>query len=94
MIKKLHQMGVRSSHMYAAGLASVGLAFSSWLISRNTESAGLGRADRWGIFVGEWAPTLFAMGVALRLEETHRDLEEQETFGATQGERIRSHAGV
>ena len=26
-------------------------------------------ADRWGLFVGEWAPTFFAIGIALRLEE-------------------------
>ncbi|NUT11550.1 MAG: hypothetical protein HOQ38_13850 [Nonomuraea sp.] len=96
MIKKLHQMGIKSGHMYAAGLASIGLAFSSWLISKNAESAGLSRADRWGIFVGEWAPTFFAMGVALRIEETHRDLDERgtEMFDTTQGQRSRSHAGV
>lgn len=35
------------------------------------EHAGLDRADRWGIFIGQWAPTLMAMGVALRIEETH-----------------------
>ena len=35
------------------------------------------QADRWGLFVGEWAPTFFAMGSALGLEEQgglpHRD---------------------
>ncbi|MEU3396626.1 hypothetical protein [Streptomyces filamentosus] len=25
----------------------------------------LERADRWGIFVGEWVPTFFALGLAL-----------------------------
>jgi hypothetical protein len=35
------------------------------------EEAGIDRADRWGIFIGEWAPTFFALGVGLRLDEIH-----------------------
>lgn len=31
--------------------------------------ASRAQADRWGLFVGEWAPTFFAIGIALRLEE-------------------------
>lgn len=35
------------------------------------------QADRWGLFVGEWAPISFAIGIALGLEEQgdlpHRD---------------------
>ncbi|MCP2349762.1 hypothetical protein [Nonomuraea roseoviolacea] len=62
-------MGIRSHHAYAAGMASIGLAFASWALSTKAEAAGLDRADRWGIFIGEWAPTFFALGVALRLEE-------------------------
>ncbi|WP_061289364.1 hypothetical protein [Herbidospora cretacea] len=71
MIKKLHRMGLRSSHMYTAAMASVGLSFCSWVLSKQIEPAGIDRADRWGIFIGQWAPTLMAMGVALRVEETH-----------------------
>ncbi|XRQ12581.1 hypothetical protein ACN3XK_17300 [Actinomadura welshii] len=55
--------------MYTAGFASVGMAFASWAASNRLEAAGLDRADRWGIFVGEWAPTFFAIGIALRMEE-------------------------
>ncbi|WP_225878053.1 hypothetical protein [Spongiactinospora rosea] len=71
MIRTLHKMGVRSGAMYTAGIISVGLSFATWLTSRQLEGAGLDRADRWGIFIGEWAPTFVAMGVALRVEETH-----------------------
>ncbi|TDC45333.1 hypothetical protein E1281_30705 [Actinomadura sp. KC345] len=70
MINTLHKWGVRSSLMYTAGIGSIALAFASWAASNRLEDAGLERADRWGIFVGEWAPTFFAMGVALRMEET------------------------
>ncbi|MFI7699061.1 hypothetical protein [Nonomuraea sp. NPDC049480] len=96
MIKSLHKMGIRSNHMYVAGIGSIGLAFASWLTSRTTEHAGLDRADRWGIFVGEWAPTFFAMGVALRLEETQREIEApgMERFEEAEGVRPRARAGV
>ncbi|MEU0969235.1 hypothetical protein ABZ357_28900 [Streptomyces sp. NPDC005917] len=65
VIKKLHDMGIRSEHAYMAGLASVGLSFASWVTSLKAEQAGIERADRWGIFVGEWAPTFIGLGLAL-----------------------------
>lgn len=97
MIGKLHSMGVKSSHMYSAGIASVGLALASWSASNRLEDAGLERADRWGIFIGEWAPTFFAMGVALRLEESHDQAAEasmrrdraEERVGAAQPSAMR-----
>lgn len=69
MIAKLSEMGVTSEMAYAAGAASIGLSVVSWVVSKQGESAGTDRADRWGLFIGEWAPTFFALGVALRLEE-------------------------
>ncbi|PDP84326.1 hypothetical protein CQJ94_26970 [Glycomyces fuscus] len=73
MIAKLSEMGVTSEMAYGAGLASIGLSFVTWAVSlKKEEEAGLDRADRWGIFIGEWAPTFFAIGVALRLEESRK----------------------
>lgn len=72
MIAKLSEMGVTSEMAYGAGFASIGLTFLSWVASKKKEEAGLDRADRWGIFIGEWAPTFFAIGVALRLEESKK----------------------
>lgn len=66
MIKKLHEMGMRSEHAYMAAFASIGLSIATWALSLNAEpGAGIARADRWGIFVGEWAPTFFGLGLAL-----------------------------
>lgn len=66
VIQKLHEMGLRSEHAYCAAVASVGLSFVSWLGSLKGEPGhGMDRADRWGIFVGEWAPTFFGLGLAL-----------------------------
>lgn len=85
MIKTLHNWGVRSNLAYTAGIASIGLAFGSWLASNRLEGAGMERADRWGIFVGEWAPTFFALGVALRMEEMQDEaLPELQERGAAE----------
>ncbi|MGI5138115.1 MULTISPECIES: hypothetical protein [unclassified Streptomyces] len=66
IIKSMHEMGIRSEHAYLAGMASIGLSIASWITSLQTErGAGIDRADRWGIFVGEWAPTFFGLGLAL-----------------------------
>lgn len=66
VIKKLHDMGIRSEHAYIAAFTSIGLSIVTWATSLNAEpGAGVARADRWGIFVGEWAPTFFGLGVAL-----------------------------
>ncbi|RCG15136.1 hypothetical protein DQ392_27875 [Streptomyces reniochalinae] len=65
MVKKLHEAGLRSEHAYLGAFASIGASFVTWLTSNKAEHAGMDRADRWGIFVGEWAPTFFALGLAL-----------------------------
>jgi hypothetical protein len=65
-VKKLAELGVRSGHAYTAGFAAVALSMLSWVTSRGK---GKAQADRWGLFVGEWAPTFFALGLALRHEE-------------------------
>ena len=69
MIKQLHEVGVRSEHVYLGGFASIALSFVSYFVSRKVKGDDKAQADRWGIFVGHWAPTFFALGVALRLEE-------------------------
>lgn len=69
MVKKLYDLGLRPEHAYLAGLLSIALSFASWGASQKGENAGTDRADRWGIFVGEWAPTFFGLGNALRSYE-------------------------
>ncbi|MEV1285922.1 hypothetical protein [Micromonospora sp. NPDC049679] len=69
MLQMLHEKGLRAEHCYAAGIASIGAAFVSWMLSQRMESNGIARADRWGIFIGEWAPTFIALGNGLRTYE-------------------------
>lgn len=100
MIKLLHKMGIKSNHMYMAGFASIGMSLLSWYTSYKHEAAGTDRADRWAIFVGQWAPTFFGIGVGLHLEETHRELEEgsgEEMYGQSSGrmsERVHAGSGM
>ncbi|SCG53468.1 hypothetical protein [Micromonospora inositola] len=69
MLERLHDSGIRAEHAYFAGFVSIGLAFTSWFLSKKLEQEGVARADRWGIFIGEWAPTFFAIGNGLRTYE-------------------------
>lgn len=69
MIQLLRKVGISSSMLYTAGFVSIGMSVAAWYASRNVEARGLARADRWGIFVGTWAPTFFALGNAVRIEE-------------------------
>ncbi|WP_216853450.1 hypothetical protein [Phytoactinopolyspora halotolerans] len=62
-------MGVRSDHVYNAAVGSIGLSVIAWLTSKKGEKSGSACADRWGIFVGTWAPTLFGLGNALHQYE-------------------------
>jgi hypothetical protein len=69
IIKQIEDMGVRSHVMYMAGIGSIAAALAVWAASQQFEPGGQERADRWGIFIGLWAPTFLALGNALRLEE-------------------------
>ena len=66
LVQQMNKLGVRSNHAYMAAFASIGLSVAMWFTSKTKEQAGLDRADRWGIFVGTWAPTFFGLGNALQ----------------------------
>jgi hypothetical protein len=69
MIKKLSDMGVRSEYAYIGGFASIALSYLTYFASRAKKGDDKAQSDRWGIFIGHWAPTFFALGVALKMEE-------------------------
>ncbi|WP_069751631.1 hypothetical protein [Streptomyces sp. EN16] len=73
IVKMLHDKGLKAEHAYTAGFVSIGLSIASWCGSMKLEPAGTARADRWGIFVGEWAPTFFGLGLALAHYEHDED---------------------
>ena len=69
MIEQLHNAGIKSEYAYIGGFASIALSLVSWLVSRGKKNHSKAQSDRWGIFIGHWAPTFFAVGIALKLEE-------------------------
>ncbi|MFJ9671295.1 hypothetical protein ACIRP5_10975 [Streptomyces sp. NPDC101221] len=72
IVKMLHEKGVKSEHAYLAAFASIGLTVAAWATSLKAEpGVNIDRADRWGLFVGEWAPTFFGLGLALSHYEQH-----------------------
>jgi hypothetical protein len=69
MIKLLRRLGVTSDVAYLAAMASIGASVAAWAASRSMEDAPGDKADRWGIYVGLWAPTFMALGSALKIDE-------------------------
>lgn len=69
VINRLHRAGFKSEYAYIGAFASIGLSLVSWMASRSKTGDDKSQSDRWGIFIGHWAPTFMALGVALRLEE-------------------------
>lgn len=65
IMKTLHDAGIRSEYAYTAGMGSIALSFVSWGISRLKSDDSKAQSDRWGIFVGHWAPTFMSVGLAL-----------------------------
>ena len=69
VVAALSNAGFKSEYAYAAGFASIAASWVAHYASRGKKGDSKAQADRWGIFVGHWAPTFFALGVALKLEE-------------------------
>ncbi len=69
MIKLLRSLGVNSDVAYLAGMLSIGASIAAWTLSSRMENAPGEKADRWGIYVGLWAPTFMALGNAIQTAE-------------------------
>jgi hypothetical protein len=69
MIKFLRSLGITSDVAYLAGMLSIGASIAAWTASSRMENAPGDKADRWGIYVGLWAPTFMALGNAIKTDE-------------------------
>ena len=67
MVKVLRSIGVKSEFAYLAALMSIVASIGAWAASKQSEDRP--HAERWGIFVGLWAPTFMEIGNALRITE-------------------------
>lgn len=67
MIRILRDFGLTSEIAYAAGIFSIFFSIFSWGAAKRKQDKP--SAQRWGIFVGLWAPTFMEIGNALKIEE-------------------------
>ncbi len=74
MIKQLNQFGLNSDTLYAGALLSVLLSIGVWLFYRTEDRPG---AERFGIFVGLWAPTVMVLGKIMQDAEKEMLATEQ-----------------
>lgn len=69
IVKMMHDKGVKPEHAYMAAFGSIALSVVSWMTSRGKTNSPADKADRWGIFIGQWAPTFLGLGLALNTYE-------------------------
>ncbi len=66
MISKFRAIGLTSGMAYTTGLLSVAVSIAVWNSKKGKDEP---HAERFGIFVGLWAPTFFAIGNGLDIAE-------------------------
>ena len=62
-IKFFRSVGITTDVMYILGFASIGASIATWAKAKS--SGDEGHAERFGIFIGLWAPTFMALGNAI-----------------------------
>ena len=72
MLKLIRGLGFTSDTMYLATFASIIGSIAIWFLT-NREGEDRAHAERLGIFVGLWAPTFWAMGNAIKEDETNKE---------------------
>jgi hypothetical protein len=65
LTKKLHDTGLRSDHLHAASLASIGLCIGLWIRAKTVDQDERGNAERRALFVGLWPPMFWMIGDAV-----------------------------
>jgi len=68
IVQKLHQSGISSDVLQLAGMASILGSIATWRAAKGSGDAA--HAERFGIFVGLWAPTFFVLADQLVSLET------------------------
>src|SRR5215203_3012868 len=57
---------LRSGHLYATSLASIGLCITLWIRAKTIGEDERGNAERRAIFVGLWPPMFWLIGDTVR----------------------------
>jgi hypothetical protein len=68
----LYAAGLRSRHLEALSMGSVGLCITLWIRAKTVDQDERGNAERRALFVGLWPPTIWLLGDSLGRRERHR----------------------
>jgi hypothetical protein len=68
----LRRTGLRSVHLYALALGSIGLCIGLWIRAKTVDQDERGNAERRALFVGLWPPMFWLIGNSLRDTELAR----------------------
>lgn len=67
LVRQLRNVGINSDMLHIAALASIGGSILTWRKAKG--SGDVAHAERFGIFIGLWAPTFFALADAVGTKE-------------------------
>ena len=67
LVKTLRSTGISSDVLHLAALASIGGSILTWRAAKSKGDQA--HAERFGIFIGLWAPTFFALADAVKQHE-------------------------
>lgn len=70
--RSLHRVGVRSDHLEAVSMGSVGLCVALWIRAKTVDQDERGNAERRALFVGLWPPTFWLIADSLERRERRR----------------------
>ncbi|SDY86722.1 hypothetical protein SAMN05216215_103767 [Saccharopolyspora shandongensis] len=73
VVRALHQVGLRSTHLQVLSLGSVLLCLGLWVRAKTVDEEQRGNAERRALFTGLWPPTLWSIGASLHELERSRD---------------------
>lgn len=73
VVRALHQVGLRSTHLQVLSLGSVLLCLGLWVRAKTVDEEQRGNAERRALFTGLWPPTLWLIGASLHELERSRD---------------------
>lgn len=67
LVNRLRSLGISSDVLHLAALGSIAGSILAWRAAKSSGDAA--HAERFGIFIGLWAPTFFALADAVGTRE-------------------------
>ncbi len=69
LTKTMYRLGLRSSYLHSASLASIVLCITLWIRAKTVDQEERGNAERRALFVGLWPPMFWLIGDSILKHE-------------------------